>query len=73
MTDQNGIKITGPCDTTGCDNPATIHYGLEEFYCLGCHEQNAATNARLIREYQEYVDGGDTTDHIIQPENRPNG
>ena len=40
------IKITGPCDTTGCNNPATIHYGLEEFYCLGCHEQNAAEQRR---------------------------
>ncbi len=76
MTDQDaeqsfGIKITGACDTPGCDNEATVHYGLEEFYCLGCHEKNAATQARLIREYQEYSEGGDTTDHLIQPENRP--
>ncbi len=65
--------MTGTCDTTGCDRPAEVHYGLEEFYCLECHEKNLTVDKRLIREYQEYVDGGDTTDHLIQPEDRPNG
>ena len=40
------IKIAGPCDTTGCPYPATVHYGLEEFYCEGCHIQNAAEQRR---------------------------
>ncbi len=67
------IKITGPCDTPDCPFPATVHYGLEEFYCDKCHAENMVVNERLIREYQEYVDGGDTTDHLIRPEDRPNG
>ena len=36
----NDIMVRGPCDTTGCRNEAKVHYGLEEFYCLDCHEKN---------------------------------
>ncbi len=36
------IKIAGPCDTTGCENDAQVHYGLEEFYCRPCDVKNAA-------------------------------
>lgn len=39
------IKITGPCDTTGCPYPATVHYGLEEFYCVECDVKNQRWNA----------------------------
>jgi hypothetical protein len=57
--------MIGPCDTTGCPNEARVHYGLEEFYCGECHEKNKATDERLKREYQEYLDGKDTTNHLI--------
>ncbi len=40
------IKIAGPCDTTGCPYPATVHYGLEEFYCAECDVKNAAEQKR---------------------------
>ena len=63
--------MNGPCDTPGCLNPAEVHYGLEEFYCSGCHKENQATNERLEREYQEFLDGGDCTGHLIAAENRP--
>ncbi len=49
------IKITGPCDTTGCPYPATTHYGLEEFYCDSCHLKNAATHRRWEQEYKDRV------------------
>lgn len=32
--------MTGPCDTTGCKNDATVHHGLEEFYCQPCEDAN---------------------------------
>ena len=66
-------KITGPCDTFDCPNPAEVHYGLEEFYCRSCHDENRKEAIRLKREYQEYLDGSDTTGHLTQPEDRPNG
>ena len=61
----------GPCDTPGCHNNAKVHYGLEEFYCLDCHTKNGEFHRRLTREYQEYLNGEDTTNHLIQPEGRP--
>ena len=63
--------MTGPCDTSGCPNDATVHYGLEEYYCDPCHEGNEAVNERLIREYQEYLDGKDTSNHLIAAKDRP--
>ena len=65
------IKITGACDTPDCDNTAAVHYGLEEFYCLICDEQNQVVHERPRREYQAFLDGGDTTNHLIRPEDRP--
>ena len=68
------IAIQGPCDTPDCPNDAVVNYGLEEFYCLECHEgPNRVYHERLTREYQEYLDGKDTTDHLIQPNGRPHG
>lgn len=29
-------KLYGDCDTSGCENEATVHYGLEEWYCDAC-------------------------------------
>ena len=28
------------CDTSGCLNKATVHYGLEEWYCDKCDKVN---------------------------------
>lgn len=29
-------RYYGSCDTTGCRNNATVHHGLEEWYCEPC-------------------------------------
>ena len=36
-TDIVRTKTYGPCDTSGCTNEATVHHGLEEWYCDECH------------------------------------